>query len=50
VQFVLPPSPGGTAWRLLVDTNRPDDSAEPLFDVNSQYGVTGRSLLLLALE
>jgi len=50
VQFVLPPSPGGTAWRLLVDTNRPDDSAEPRFDVNSQYGVTGRSLLLLALE
>ena len=50
VQFVLPPSPGGTAWRLLVDTNGPDDSAEPRFDVNSQYGVTGRSLLLLALE
>jgi glycogen operon protein len=49
VQFKLPEAPGGTGWRLLIDTNVPENGAEPDFSVGDEYGVTGRSLLLFAL-
>ncbi len=48
VDFTLPPSEGGGAWRLLVDTNQPDVEDTP-FGVGEVYRVTGRSLLLLRL-
>jgi glycogen operon protein len=50
VQFKLPAAPGGTSWRLLIDTNAPDNGAEHDFAVGAEYGVTGRSLLLFALR
>ncbi len=50
VGFTLPKVPGGTGWMLLLDTNRPDGHETSRFDFEAQYGVTGRSLLLLELE
>ena len=50
VQFTLPSQAGGESWRLLIDTNVPDSDAQPDFKVGDVYGVTGRSLLLLALS
>jgi len=50
VGFTLPQVTGGTGWLLLVDTNQPDLHGEPRFDFEHDYGVTGRSLLLLELE
>ncbi|MGB6485769.1 MAG: glycogen debranching protein GlgX [Steroidobacteraceae bacterium] len=49
VQFTLPGAPGGTSWRLLIDTNVPDSDAEEGFALGHAYGVTGRSLLLFVL-
>jgi isoamylase len=50
VPFTLPAVVGGARWTLVVDTNRPD-LAEPVpFTFGQEYAVTGRSLLLLALE
>jgi glycogen operon protein len=50
VPFTLPAVVGGARWSLVVDTNRPD-LAEPMpFTFGHAYEVTGRSLLLLALE
>jgi isoamylase len=50
VPFTLPAVAGGARWTLVVDTNRPD-LAEPVpFPFGQDYEVTGRSLLLLALE
>ena len=50
VQFTLPASPGGNAWKLLIDTNIPDSEAQPQFAAGDVYGVTGRSLLLYVLS
>ena len=50
VGFKLPTVPGGQGWHLLVDTNQPDLDGEPRFDLESEYQVTGRSVLLLELE
>ena len=50
VQFTLPEYPGGDSWRLLIDTNFEDESAAGKFKPGVSYGVTGRSLLLFALE
>jgi glycogen operon protein len=41
---------GGTAWRCLLDTNIPDGAEDEAFDIGAEYVVTGRSLLLFALE
>jgi glycogen operon protein len=48
VQFTLPPYPGGSTWRLLLDTNVPDGPDTQDFAVGDVYGVTSRSLLLFA--
>jgi isoamylase len=50
VLFKLPAVPGGEAWRCLADTNRPPTEDTPEFDFGSEYGVTGRSLLLFELR
>ena len=50
VSFALPQVTGGTGWLLLVDTNQPSLDGMPRFDFEHDYGVTGRSLLLLELE
>jgi isoamylase len=49
VQFLLPESPNGTAWSLLLDTNVPQGiiySGKP----GDIYGATGRSLILFRLD
>jgi glycogen operon protein len=50
VEFTLPESFGGDEWILLVDTNIEDNEAKGLHKTGERYGVTGRSLLLLALK
>ncbi len=50
VQFTLPPCSGGSTWRLMIDTNAPDDERARKFRIGNTFGVTARSLLLFALE
>jgi glycogen operon protein len=48
VNFHLPEVPQGSRWKRLVDTHKPT-ADEERFAFGSQYGVTGRSLLLFEL-
>ena len=50
VGFTMPEAPEGTGWRLLVDTNIPEDEGGKAFKVGDSYQVTGRSLLLFLME
>jgi isoamylase len=50
VEFTLPKSEAVEAWSLLIDTNVPDADAEQTFKPGSVYQVTGRSLLLFAVN
>jgi glycogen operon protein len=50
VQFTLPACPGGDHWAIVLDTNVPDRETTEDFASGDQYQVTGRSLLLFALE
>jgi glycogen operon protein len=50
VGFTLPETVGGGHWQLLIDTNLPEDAEMGTFATGEAYGVTGRSLLLFALE
>jgi len=50
VNFRLPAVPEGEHWTCLVDTNRADASGEELFEFDTEYGITGRSLLLFELQ
>jgi len=50
VEFTLPESFGGKEWILLVDTNIEDNAVTGVHKTGESYGVTGRSLLLLALK
>lgn len=50
VEFVLPEVVGGSMWRLLLDTNNPDDGDHESFQPDEIYDITGRSLVLFALE
>jgi isoamylase len=50
VRFTLPAVAGGALWTLIVDTNRPDLAAPEPFAIGHDYEVTGRSLLLFALD
>jgi isoamylase len=50
VEFTLPETVGGWHWQLLIDTNLPEDAEMGTFETGEAYGVTGRSLLLFALE
>jgi glycogen operon protein len=49
VRFKLIKVPGGSAWECLVDTNQPELTRRPSFRFNTDYEVTGRSLLLFEL-
>ena len=50
VGFTLPQCAGGDRWKRLVDTNLPEDAEDTIFNVGDKYDVTGRSLLLFALQ
>ncbi|HEY2606042.1 MAG TPA: glycogen debranching protein GlgX, partial [Paraburkholderia sp.] len=50
VNFTLPDIPEGDTWTCLLDTNMPVRPELPQFSAGDAYQVTGRSLLLLALE
>jgi isoamylase len=50
VEFTLPKSDGAEAWSLLIDTNIPDAEADQMFKPGHVYQVTGRSLLLFAVN
>ncbi len=49
VLFKLVAMPGGAGWLCLVDTNQPDLDPAPAFDIDAEYEVTGRSLLLFEM-
>lgn len=50
VEFTLPEYSGGTHWRRVLDTHTPDSDPEAAMTAGDRYLVTGRSLLLFALE
>jgi isoamylase len=50
VQFTLPSSPGGDTWSVVLDTNIPESDTGASVASGEQYAVTGRSLLLMALN
>ncbi|VXB92428.1 Glycogen operon protein GlgX homolog [Burkholderia sp. 8Y] len=50
VDFTLPDIPGPDQWSCLIDTNAPVREELPQFDSGDVYQVTGRSLLLFALQ
>jgi glycogen operon protein len=50
VRFKLPEVTGGTTWRCLLDTNVPEVDEVATFSTGDEYEITGRSLVLYALE
>jgi glycogen operon protein len=50
VDFTLPECAGAARWDLLIDTTVPGGEVVASFDIGRTYTVTGRSLLLFALE
>ncbi len=50
VGFTLPDCTDGKHWKLLFDTNTPDELREEPFAIGDVYGVTGRSCLLFRLN
>ena len=48
VKFTLPEFAGGDQWLTLIDTNDPERHETSALKTGDEYGVTGRSLLLLA--
>jgi glycogen operon protein len=48
VKFTLPALVGGSRWLCMLDTNQPERSDSPSFDVGQTYDVTARSFLLFA--
>ncbi len=50
VEFKLPDIEGSDRWCCLVDTNMPVRTELPEFSANEAYQVTGRSVLLFALQ
>jgi isoamylase len=50
VNFTLPDIPAGDQWTCLLDTNMPVRDELPAFPAGASYQVTGRSLLLFALD
>jgi len=50
VEFTLPSVPGNDQWSCLIDTNMPVRDELPEFEAGDMYQVTGRSLLLFALQ
>ncbi|HEY0329615.1 MAG TPA: glycogen debranching protein GlgX [Rhodopseudomonas sp.] len=49
VDFILPETPLGTKWSLLIDSNIPDGAPGEEFPCGAMYQVTARSLLLFTL-
>jgi isoamylase len=49
VPFKLPAVPGGLAWVCLIDTNQEGDPESTRFEFETEYVVTGRSLLMFEL-
>jgi glycogen operon protein len=50
VRFTLPEVAEGVRWLRLVDTNHAEQEKSEAFELKQVYEVTGRSLLLFALE
>jgi isoamylase len=50
VSFLLPKVPGGSSWRVLVNTDEPLRSKRQRRDAGGEHGVTARSLLLWELQ
>lgn len=50
VNFRLPEVAQGTAWTLLLDTNRPDDRSLERYEFDTEFTLTNRSLLLFELQ
>ncbi len=50
VRFTIPEVAGGARWRRLIDTNVPDAAGRTEMQSGDVYEVTGRSVLMLALE
>ena len=50
VQFTLPDCTDGKHWKLLFDTNTPDEVREEPFNIADIYTVTARSCLLFRLN
>ncbi|HEX6979554.1 MAG TPA: glycogen debranching protein GlgX [Alphaproteobacteria bacterium] len=50
VRFKLPVVVGGSRWELMLDTNIPDLEPTTVFSSGHEYEVTGRSVLMFALE
>ena len=50
VPFTLPQPAGGSGWRLLIDTNKPEADDQAQFGFGEIHNVTARSFLLLLLE
>jgi len=50
VRFKLPVVVGGSRWELMLDTNIPDLEPATVFSSGHEYEVTGRSVLMFALE
>jgi isoamylase len=48
VNFVMPASSAGENWTLLIDTNEPEKQPDCIKKTGEEYGVTARSLLLMA--
>jgi len=46
VEFTLPDCPGGTQWKLLIDTNLGDEEPKYVGKTGDVYGITGRSFVL----
>ena len=49
VPFTLPAVPGGRAWTCLIDTNQISKPEAEYFEFETDYIVTGRSLLMFEL-
>ena len=50
VNFKLPEVAGGKMWRRLIDTNLPEAQGSLQVPTGDEYQVTGRSVILFALE
>jgi isoamylase len=50
VKFKIPEVVGGNRWRCFIDTNDPERDELSLFRSGEEYEVTGRSLVVFALD
>ncbi len=50
VEFKIPEVAGGNRWRCFIDTDDPERDELALYKSNDVYAVTGRSLLVFALD